>query len=1360
MLKVYVSSTKLDLEQERRAVLDWLADNGYERRHSYVADTETVRDSCIADVVDSDIYILILGHRYGFVPAQHNPEGRSITELEYEAARGNGMPIVVFRPTYVKNTALTDIERPEVYAKVLAFAQRVGDSHRPAEVGGLAELVAALSSALTRAVSQRAPAWHWPTAWDATAYAAAKRVNFTGRAWLFDDIESWLANPAMRDLLVRADFGVGKSAFVAEFVHRDGQRPQSERRVAAVHYCQHDTRESLRVATFVRSLAAQLAQALPEYKAAVEASPLARQQLDHAGDDPGSAFEAAVANPLAALELRAAPAVVIVDALDESLEADEPDRLRGGIVQLLSDKAARLPAWIRLLVTSRNNRAVVDRLRFAFGPKEIDAEARLNLEDIETYALARAAEPPLIGLLAESGATPAAFAADLRTKSGGKFLYAVRIIDDLKAGRMQLVQLGRLPPGIEAFYLDAFDRRFGRATCRYADSQRLFGVMAAAREPLSPDSLAQVLGVEVSKLKALRSEAFSDLVRVRDDCWAFDHESLREWLSSDDAEGNPRAGRYAVDLSHARQALAVWAQKRFDADPAHAPLHVLRHLPAYLRDSGKDDCVAPLLARWAWLQAKLSRCGPHALLADFDHAPHYSELDVLSRTLAQCAHVLVDAPEQLAAQLLGRLPVQAAPSLVSLLVDCAAVAGSPWLRPLTPSLPPPSHLSRVLRGHEDLIQSCIFDRDGELLLSASADGTARLWRLSGECAVVLDAASGALNEAAFSHNGQWILTTHEVGGARLWTRGGALARLFETPDGAIRAAFSPDDTLVLVGCRDRVAHLWRIDGTPVATLAGHTKRVVDVAFSPDGRQIATASTDGTARLWRVDGTPLAVLEGHRDLVARAAFSPDGELVATASSDHTARLWRRDGQSVTTLQGHSSAVNYVAFSPDGRLVATASNDNSARLWRTDGTPVATLAGHRGWVNHLAFSPDSRRLVTGSCDNTARLWSNLGELLAVLRGHSGWIVHTAISPDAQTIVTGANDATLRLWRVWDHPAARLPGLPSHVGRVSSIAINDVADLVLTAGEDQHAKLWSLSGELRLDWQAHNSRLTNGEFLPDRQGVVTASSDATARLWDLKGQLRKTLAGHDSTVNIVRANHDGSLLATGSNDGSVRLWSTDGHSLAVLKGHGDAVNHLCFSPDDKLLASASSDTTLRLWSTRGAPVALLEGHGGWVVHVAFSPDGQSLLSCAEDGGVRLWLADGQLLAAWQAHSDVVVCAQFVPAHAQVATASRDGTVRLWSTAGGPLATLTGHSAPLRALVVGTDGRTLVSGDDDGLVRVWRDMLVVAGLNVDAPVVALGETGGLVVCGDALGNVHFLRLVEAGQTGPAMAARATTNV
>ena len=79
----YVSSTVADLKRERQAVMDWLVAAGHQPVHTYRPDSETVRDSCVDDVDTCDLYVLILGHRYGFPPGEDNPGGLSITQMEF-----------------------------------------------------------------------------------------------------------------------------------------------------------------------------------------------------------------------------------------------------------------------------------------------------------------------------------------------------------------------------------------------------------------------------------------------------------------------------------------------------------------------------------------------------------------------------------------------------------------------------------------------------------------------------------------------------------------------------------------------------------------------------------------------------------------------------------------------------------------------------------------------------------------------------------------------------------------------------------------------------------------------------------------------------------------------------------------------------------------------------------------------------------------------------------------------------------------------------------------------------------------------------------------------------------------------------
>jgi hypothetical protein len=98
MARIYVSSTYGDLKDHREQVYRALRqlDHDVVAMEDYVAADQRPVERCLADVATCDLYIGVFAHRYGYIPDQDNPEGRSITELEYRHAQATGKPRLVF----------------------------------------------------------------------------------------------------------------------------------------------------------------------------------------------------------------------------------------------------------------------------------------------------------------------------------------------------------------------------------------------------------------------------------------------------------------------------------------------------------------------------------------------------------------------------------------------------------------------------------------------------------------------------------------------------------------------------------------------------------------------------------------------------------------------------------------------------------------------------------------------------------------------------------------------------------------------------------------------------------------------------------------------------------------------------------------------------------------------------------------------------------------------------------------------------------------------------------------------------------------------------------------------------------------
>ena len=146
MARVYISSTVVDLKTERQAVTEWLVEANHQPVHSYRPNSETVRESCLDDIDGCDLYVLILGHRYGFQPEEDNAEKLSITHLEFRRAEQSGIPRIALLRTSIPDVGLSDLLDPKRLALVLAFDKEVRGKIRPAEFHDLEGLIRGLST--------------------------------------------------------------------------------------------------------------------------------------------------------------------------------------------------------------------------------------------------------------------------------------------------------------------------------------------------------------------------------------------------------------------------------------------------------------------------------------------------------------------------------------------------------------------------------------------------------------------------------------------------------------------------------------------------------------------------------------------------------------------------------------------------------------------------------------------------------------------------------------------------------------------------------------------------------------------------------------------------------------------------------------------------------------------------------------------------------------------------------------------------------------------------------------------------------------------------------------------------------------
>ena len=396
----------------------------------------------------------------------------------------------------------------------------------------------------------------------------------------------------------------------------------------------------------------------------------------------------------------------------------------------------------------------------------------------------------------------------------------------------------------------------------------------------------------------------------------------------------------------------------------------------------------------------------------------------------------------------------------------------------------------VLRGHAGGISDVAFAPDGETVLTASEDGSARLWRAATGEQLAVFRSPTAPTRALFSPSGKRIVSTRR-GDVRVWavdavpaqfarrlppvfespsvwgitfTRDGSHlvaegvgAWTLETGSGLIQRAFyptvlpgsifsvSPDGKLIAYGrgVRDTVTGRWR-----------WREQLSNAAFSRDSARLAFVDMKGRVGVRTTRSGQVRILGRDREAY-RVEFTRDGAVVATGfndAGDETKRVWPPDGS--PPRRPRKGEGPYDAVARSGGLSATL-DEGRVHLWRA-GTPAGDLVNPtRSVVTDVAFSPDGRSVGTADEQGTARVWDVATRTNIALRGHVAAVNSISFSPSGQLVVTAGADGTARVWQAASGASVAVLGA---TGRpVFAAEFSPDGRFVATGGADRVVRLY---------------------------------------------------------------------------------------------------------------------------------------------------------------------------------------------------------------------------------------------------------------------------------------------------------------
>lgn len=327
-------------------------------------------------------------------------------------------------------------------------------------------------------------------------------------------------------------------------------------------------------------------------------------------------------------------------------------------------------------------------------------------------------------------------------------------------------------------------------------------------------------------------------------------------------------------------------------------------------------------------------------------------------------------------------------------------------------------------------------------------------------------------------------------------------------------------------------------------------------------------------------------------------------------------------------------------------------------------------------------------------------------------------TEIIPSYESAVASAEEDQKRAEEAKQQAGAAL-GQADHPMR--TLALDAQRGLVFSGDESGQLKSWDLetaapvesfdTGEVAI---SHATMVPSGALVlvgENRIRVIQQGGD-----WNLTHAIG-TPDGESPFVDRVTAldfDPSGQRLAIGGGDPSRsgEIAIVDLASMTVERmfeePHSDSVWCVRFSPDGKQLATSAADRFVKLFDVEtGEFVRAFEGHTHHVLSVGWSADGRQLASSSSDKSVKIWDAlTGDQKRTITGFGKEVTGIEFVSLDNNVAVSCGDKSVLIKrADNGGNIRGFGGFADFVFCVDVSSDGRLIAAGGQDSVVRVWTN-------------------------------------------------------
>jgi WD40 repeat protein len=633
-------------------------------------------------------------------------------------------------------------------------------------------------------------------------------------------------------------------------------------------------------------------------------------------------------------------------------------------------------------------------------------------------------------------------------------------------------------------------------------------------------------------------------------------------------------------------------------------------------------------------------------------------------------------------------------------------------------------------GHTDKVDFAAISRDNRLIVSASQDGTVRIWDTkTGKEKVRLDEKAYS---AVFGPNNKTILTLSADGIKQWSTRNGKLVRIFSETytENISEGSFRTENTYFLSGNGE--IKILNIKIGDYITIKDTLLPMSATAISKDKYIFAASYWNGKLSLSTSYRQNNMDFQAHEREVTAITFSNDNRFLASASRDKKIHIWdiehyqnsqeETDIRPFKTFHIYNADVNSLSFSPDNRFITAALTDKTIKIWDMASGEVSILGGYSAVPVLSVISHDSRFIASLNQSGSLNIWNAKNGIFIESIDNIGEISSLIFSNNNESLITVSSEGTVESFNI-------------KTGKKNQLLVKDEEHFAIVRSFDQGGKkivsvLWDGTIEIWDYTSGEVKKITQDEGLIiaaglDRGGEHLAEGFINGKLQvtDLKNEKVLLSVQYESPVAAVGFRADAQLLACGLRDGSIRLLDiSTGKEIIPPMRHLFGVSSVSFSADGKRIISAASDNTTVLWNAEtGEKIAsfISFGDNEWITitgdgYYNASPRGDERLNVRIGGEIY---GMDQFSAVFHQAEVVNARLEGIPALASVTKNNMQVLVPPAITINAPVESNTGTAAidisikdlfrPLHAIQVVINGR-LLGAEELGLVNANANLSV----------------------------------------------------